>query len=389
MECLTAQEQTVLAYIDSHREEMLALWERLVCSESPSGDKEGVDRVGKLLAEALKQSGAVVRFVSNEVRGDVLCADWRPENPGKPIVFCGHMDTVFPLGTLAERPFRIESGKAFGPGVLDMKGGLVILVFVLRALREADYRLHPIRVILAPDEEIGHTRSCTKDTLLRYAAGAAAAFNFETGFPDGGIVVSRKGTCRFLFDVDGVEAHSGNCPEKGRNAIEEMAHKILALQALNDLPHGTSVNVGVISGGTVVNAVPGHCRIEVDVRYTSPALLDALLVRAREISDTVFVDGCSCTMTLQKTDLVMEESEAGLALFRQVGRAAERIGASPLKPIRSGGWSDSNLISSLGVPVVCAMGVCGEHNHTAHEYAIVDSLFERAKLAAVSILGLQ
>ena len=190
------------------------------------------------------------------------------------------------------------------------------------------------------------------------------------------------------MDVTGVAAHAGNCPEKGRNAIEEMSHKVLALQSLNDLEHGTSVNVGIITGGTVVNAIPGSCHVDVDVRYTKRELLDALLNKVNEIVNTNYVDGCSCTLTMQPISMVMERTESTMKLFHHVQETAKRIGYGDIKPIGSGGWSDSNILSSLGIPVICAMGVKGENNHTLEEYAIVDSLFERAKLAAISILRL-
>lgn len=389
MEELTRQEQQALACIDDHRAEMLALWERLVTTESPTEDKRGVDAVGRILGEELEKAGASVRFEKNEIRGDVLYARWGEENPGRPVIFTGHMDTVFPQGTLKDRPFCLRDGRAYGPGVLDMKAGLVIAVFALRALAAAGYRERPIHVLFAGDEEGGHRQSDTKAKFLRLSAGAAAAFNFETGFPDDGIVVSRKGCARFSLDVTGVEAHSGNCPEKGRSAVREMAHKILALENLNDLPNGTSVNVGVISGGTVVNAVPGSCHADVDVRYTQHSRMEAVLAAARKIADTCYTDGCTCVMTVQEPSVPMEENEANMALFRQVARAAQRIGYGPVHPIGSGGWSDSNLIASLGIPVVCAMGVRGEHNHTAREYAEVESLFARAKLAAAAVLGLE
>lgn len=389
MEELTRQEQRVLTYIDDHRAEMLALWERLVATESPTEDKRGVDAVGRILGKELEAAGARVEYLPNEVRGDLLHGEWGTGNPGKPIIFCGHMDTVFPLGTLEKRPFRLEDGRAYGPGILDMKAGLTIAVYVLKALQDAQYHDRPIRILFASDEEGGHRKSDSISYLQQLSRGAGAAFNFETGYPDDGIVVSRKGCARFSLDVTGVEAHSGNCPEKGRSAVREMAHKILALEDLNDLPNGTSVNVGVISGGTVVNAVPGSCHADVDVRYTQLSRMEAVLAAARKIADTCYTDGCTCTMTEPIVSVAMEETPGNTALFRHVQETARRIGYGDVKPIRSGGWSDSNLLSAEGVPVVCAMGVRGEHNHTTREYAEVESLFARAKLAAAAVLGLE
>ena len=211
-------------YIDSHRDEMLALWEQIVSIESGTGDKEGVDRVGAVLDTALKSAGVETSLIRMEHYGNLLTGVFGKENPGQPIVLIGHMDTVFAKGTLAKNPFRIdENGQAHGPGILDMKAGLVIAVYVLKALHEYGYDKRPIRVVFAGDEENGHRQTNAEDEIRRLCAGCAAAFNFETGFLDDGLVVGRKGSCRVTLTVHGVAAHAGNDPQRGRNAILEMA----------------------------------------------------------------------------------------------------------------------------------------------------------------------
>jgi len=385
MKKMTLQEQQIIAYIDSHREEMLALWEEIVSTESPTSDKQAVDTVGCILRRELEGAGAHVRVEKVETKGDVIYAEWGGGNPGKPIVLCGHMDTVFPKGTLQERPFCMKDGKAYGPGILDMKGGLVIAVYVIKALAAAGYCGRPLHTVFPGDEENGHRQSNVKDIVLRLVQGAGAAFNFETGFPSDGLVVGRKGSCRLSLDVTGVSAHAGNCPEDGRSAILEMAHKVIEIQKLNDLARGTSVNVGIISGGTVVNAIPGQCHIDIDIRYTKRELLDQTLEAIRNISDTSTVEDCSCKLTMQSISVVMETNDQIMELFEHVKQTAQDIGYGEVSPVCSGGWSDANLIADAGVPVICGMGVKGEFNHTPREYAVVESLFERAKLAAISI----
>lgn len=376
-------------WIDANRTQMLSLWERLVQTDSPTTEKAGADRVAQLLADALRDAGAEVELVANVQRGDLLHAEWGRDNPGRPVIFTGHMDTVFPAGETAERPFRIEDGRAYGPGVLDMKGGLTAAVFALRALKEAGFRGRPVRVLFVGDEESGHRFSDSKALYLRLAQGAAAALNFETGFEDGGIVTNRKGCARFRLEVTGVEAHSGNAANLGRSAIREMAHKILALEALSDPAAGLNVSVGTITGGTVVNAIPGFCKVEVDVRYLTQEQMERTLEAARLISGTCYTDGCTCRMLKQTPDLPMPESEGNLRLFSVVAKAAETLGAQPVHPMGVGGWSDSNLLASIGIPVVCAMGVQGKYNHTKREYAVVESLFARAGLAAATVIGLE
>lgn len=382
-------ENRIIEYIDAHRREMLQLWETITSTESPSVDKAGVDKVGEIIRRELEGIGASVRTEHVEKRGNVLVADWHAD-PAKPfLVFCGHMDTVFPLGAIRERPFTIDHGIVTGPGVLDMKGGLVIAVYVLKALESIGYHEYPVRVVFVGDEEQGHRQSDVGSRLPAYIRGAFAALNFETGFPSDGIVIGRKGSCRLSLDVTGVSAHAGNCPELGRNAIVEMSHKIPRIHALNDLARGTSVNVGIISGGTVVNAIPASCHIDIDIRYTDRRLLDDVLTKIKEISDTTFIDDCTCQLTMQSISVVMEPNEKNHVLFEHIRATAEDIGYGLVTPMTSGGWSDSNIISHEGIPVVCSMGVTGEFNHTKREYAICDSLFERAKLAAVSICRMQ
>ncbi len=380
------QEQSIVSYIDAHRDDMLAFWEKLVTTESPSPDKAAVDKVGAIIREELSAMGLEVHVEEVSERGNLICADWNRGTSGAPFIFCGHMDTVFPAGTLKERPFCLKGGKAYGPGILDMKGGLTIAVFVIKALAANGYQGHPIRILFAGDEETGHRQSDIKDRFPALVAGCCAGFNFETGFPSDGLVVGRKGSCRLGLDVTGVSAHAGNCPEDGRSAILEMAHKVIAIQALNDLEHGTSVNVGLISGGTVVNAIPGNCHIDIDIRYTKRELLDKTLEAIRKISDTNTVADCSCVMTMQSISVVMEQNEQIMALFEHVRETAADIGYGEVTPATSGGWSDSNLIANEGIPVLCSMGVKGEFNHTPREYAITESLFDRAKLAAISVL---
>jgi len=333
--------------------------------------------------------GMETRRVSMAEKGDLLHGQWGASHPGAPVLLCGHMDTVFRPGTLEKTPFSIREGAARGPGVLDMKAGLVIALYTIRALQSAGYDQRPLRVVFPGDEENGHRNSTAAQEIRRACRGCAAALNFETGYLSDGLVVGRKGSCRFSLEVTGVAAHSGNAPEQGRSAILEMAHKVIALQALNDLAQGTSLNVGVISGGTVVNSVPDRCRAEVDVRYTRESRLHDLLERARSIADTVYVEGCTTRFCLSSASAVMEDTDAVMALFRHIRRTAREIGYGEVIPIKVGGWSDASIIASEGVPVVCGLGARGEHNHTPEEYALVDSLFSRTRLAAASIICLE
>lgn len=376
-------------YIDSQREAMIGLWGRLVSMESGNSDKEGVDQVCELLRKELDASAVETEVIPMEKSGNLLTGVFHGERKEAPILLIGHMDTVFAKGTVEKNPFRIdEEGNAHGPGVLDMKAGLVIAVYVLRALEACGYEKRPIKIIFAGDEENGHRTSTAKGEIKKICKGCEAAFNFETGFLDDGLVIGRKGSCRVTLHTDGVASHAGNDPERGRNAILEMAHKVIEIQKLHDFAHGLFVNVGVIKGGTVPNAVPGECEIQIDLRYESMERLNQTLDRIREIAEASYVPDTKTSFSMTEPSDVMEASEANQRLFEHVKKAAEWIGYGEVKTKTVGGWSDSCIAASCGVPVVCAMGVKGANNHSMEEYAVVDTLFERAKLALASIITL-
>ena len=298
------------AYIDRHRDEMLSLWEKIVSIESGTPDKEGVDRVGAVLKDELESAGVETTVIPMERFGNLLTGVWHKEAAGQPIVLIGHMDTVFAKGTLEKNPFRIdENGNAHGPGVLDMKAGLVIAVYILKALHEYGYGKRPIRVVFAGDEENGHRQTNAESEIRKLCAGCAAAFNFETGFIDDGLVVGRKGSCRVTLTVHGVAAHAGNDPQRGRNAILEMAHKVIEIQKLHDFEHGLFVNVGVIQGGTVANAVAASCEVGIDIRYDSFERLEETLQAIKKIAETRTVPDTTADVTWTKPSTVMPVSE--------------------------------------------------------------------------------
>lgn len=380
--------EAALAYIDAHKEEMLALWEQLVSVESGSANKKGVDEVARRVAEALKASGARVETIEMEKKGNTVKAYFHEEAEGAPILLLGHMDTVFAEGTLAKNPFRIdEAGYAHGPGVVDMKGGPVIVAYLLRALEAIGYD-RPIRVLFSGDEEDGHRFSTGEAEIREFSKGCRAAFNFETGRMDDALVTGRMGAYRVHIEVNGVAAHCGNDPERGRSAILEMAHKVIEIQKLHDFENKRFVNVGTIQGGTVPNAIPDHCEVVVDIRFLDRPAIEEILKRIFEITETVHVEGTHAVATVTQRSEPMPMNEKNMALFEHVKRAAETIGYGEVYPKLVGGWSDSCLVAENDVPVICAMGVKGGNNHSMEEYAMVQSLFDRARLALASILTL-
>ena len=248
--------------IEAREPAMMDTWRKLVDRDCGPDNKDGVDAVGKEAAAFLENAGFSVHFHTYEKAGNMLVAEYGDMT--KPfIILTGHMDTVFMKGTAEERPFHVDGNRVTGPGALDMKGGMTILLHVAKLLTENGYDRYPIKIILAGDEETGHTNSGAAEDYLKEARGGVMGFNMETGFLDNRIVIERKGVAQYLFHFHGVGAHAGNNPEDGRSAVKELCHKVLDIEALTDRDKGTNVNVGVISGGTVANAIPedASCKV--------------------------------------------------------------------------------------------------------------------------------
>ena len=378
----------IASYVDAHREEMVSFWQEIVNMESGSQNKAGIDAVAARLGQALASEGASVKIVEMEKAGNMLVAEVGAGRNKPAVLFMGHMDTVFPLGTVAKRPFTIRDGKAYGPGALDMKGGIVAALFAIKALNAAGYTDRPLKVILAGDEEIAHANSNAADVFMQEAKGAAAAFNCETGFVDDAIVTGRKGTAVFTLEVKGVGVHAGNEPENGRSAILEISHKVIDIQNLTNWEQGTTFNVGVIEGGIVPNAVPGYAKIVVDIRYQDPALLPDIERQLAEVAAKQYVPDTTTTLTQTPGIAPMQTTDGVKQLFEVVKKTYAEMGLGTPYGKYVGGGSDSAYSVMAGVPTVCAMGVKGGRNHSPEEFAVVDTLYERAKLLAFCTLNL-
>lgn len=366
-------------WIDAHKDDMVDLWKQMVTIDSGIGVKEGGMEMGNLCAGILEKLGFSIRRVSYEKCGDTIIGE-RGDLSKPYTILMGHMDTVFFKGEPEKRPFTIKDGKAYGPGVLDMKGGVTILLYAVRFLLEAGYNRYRIKIILAGDEEVAHGNSTASADYEKEAKGAVMGFNLETGCVDNSVVIERKGVAQYLFEVDGVGAHAGNNPEDGRSAVEELAHKILDIQAETDWQEGTTVNCGVIAGGTVANAVPEHAWVKVDVRFKTTAGMERIEKAFQKIAKKQYVES---TTTCCKKLVVfppMERLESSEKLFERAEAIAEKYGFPKAKAIAVGGGSDSAHLTACGIPTLCALGVRGQFNHTEREWAEEESLFERTKL---------
>jgi glutamate carboxypeptidase len=357
--------------------EIVELLGELVRRESPSRDKAALDVLGTLLAERLIDLGASVENVPNAVGGDHVLGRFPRNSDLRPALVLGHFDTVWPRGTLERLPFRVgEEGHAFGPGVFDMKASLAILLAVIKQLRKSWELLpRPIWVLLTSDEEIGSPTS--RGLIEKLASQCAYALVLEPALADGGLKTSRKGVGRFRLEVEGKAAHAGVAPHDGRSAIVGLARQILKLETLQDLAAGTTINVGVIEGGTTPNVVPALASAEIDVRVASQAEESRIVSAFRSLASDM--EGIRLTITGSFNRPPMERTPAVSALFEQALEIGRRLNLE-LTEGSSGGGSDGNFTAAMGVPTLDGLGARGGGAHADDEHVIVASLPERAEL---------
>lgn len=382
--------QQIRRYIDEQRLPMMALWEELVNTESGTKQVEGVNAVCSILRREMERSGIATRAIPVENAGDMLVGEWNCECKEAPLLMIGHMDTVFKEGAARENPFRVdEEGMAHGPGVLDMKAGLVIALYAVKALMETGWKKRPIKFIFASDEENLHMFSNAKELFAKESEGALAAFNFETGYMDNRFVVGRNGGGPVIIQVHGKASHSGIAPEKGRSAVLEAAHKIVEIEAQNDIPRGRLINCGMVNGGMGENTIPDSCTIRIGVRFPNTTVRDEIFDILKKATEHSTVPDTTAELDLSRVMQCMDTTDGVMALFGHLKRTAADCGFGEIESFRVGGLSDSGITVACGVPTVCGMGVRGEGNHTPNEYADVESLYQRCILTACAAYTLE
>ena len=347
---------------------------RLVETESPSHDKAAVDRLGAIVAEEARRLGAEIEILPNQETGDHVVSRWGSGRDG--ILLLCHMDTVFPLGTLEKMPYRESDGKIFGPGTLDMKSGIVISLAAIEMAQQSGLN-RPITLLCTSDEEIGSHTSL--EPIERLAKDAALVLVLESALLDGSLKTWRKGVGEFWVRTKGRAAHAGGDHQLGRNAIEEMAHQIIAIQKLTDYARQTTLNVGVIRGGTVSNVVPEEAEIQVDVRVMQPGEWERLEAEMQNLKPILQDTSIEVRGGLNRPPMPFDETMK--ATFEKASAIAAGIGMQ-LKAGGTGGASDGNFVASLGIPVLDGMGAVGEGGHSEREFIFADSMEQKARLIA-------
>lgn len=376
----SATEQHILGWLEGRRDAMLELLEAIVDIDSGSHHKPGVDEVGKRLSEFFSLHSIRSETIPSQRFGDALRSHLGADK-SKPVLLMGHRDTVFPTGESVRRPFRIENGRAYGPGVADMKAGLVMNAFVFAAFSKFSPKT-PLMHLCTGDEEIGSPFS--RPIIEAEGRRARAVFNAEPGRTSGAVITGRKGGLFMRFDVAGKAAHSGANFEQGISAIEEIACKVIALHALTDFDKGVTVNVGTISGGQTVNTVAPHAWGEIDLRFVTPLDRDAAMQKIESIVKTSHVPGTRATLEIESEFLPFVETEAGLRLYRHYAACANEIGLSVPSEF-TGGCADSGFTANVGTPTLCATGPIGARAHSPDEFVDVLSIVPRAQALALAI----
>ena len=387
MEIQKADSRAIYEWLRTRERSIVRLLERMVKIESPSNEKAAVDRMGKLIAAEWKLRGARVSILRNRLQGDHIRAEisLSREKASGQILVLGHLDTVYPLGTLRKSPFRISSGRVFGPGTFDMKGGLAIALAAVDALRAM--RIAPCSRIVflwTSDEEIGSASS--RGAIEAEARKSKAVFVLEPAFgKDGRLKTQRKGVGEAEIIVSGRSAHAGIDPESGVNAVHELALQISRLREFNNPRRGIAVQANVVNGGTASNVVPERASAQIDLRVARVSDVSALNRKLRALRP--ILRGAKIEVKGGVNRPPMERTPESRRLFSLAQNLAREIGFK-LGEAATGGGSDGNFTAALGVPTLDGLGAVGEGAHSPRECVVLRALPQRAALLASLLASL-
>ncbi len=383
----TSLPDAVRASVARREPEMFALLRRIVDVNSFTANAPGCNQVADALEEAFKAQGLTVERVASPGAGDCLVARTKAcaratEGGGKQVLFCGHMDTVFAPDS-GFTAYEERGENVHGPGVIDMKGGLVAGLYALAALDDAKALDGiPVAFLCNADEETGSAHSAR--LIAAEAEKSAFALVFECGGMDHSVVTGRKGKATYRLEVEGQAGHAGNLGTAKSSAVLGLAHAVIALEGLNDAETGNTVNVGLVSGGTGANTVARRAEAMVDTRFMSAEAGRDLFLAARQAALAERVPGVSAELSVISGRPAWERTKGNARLLKVAQGAGRKLDMDVNDGFR-GGVSDANLIGAAGVPCLDGMGPLGEFDHSEREYMVRSSLPERAALAALTL----
>ena len=368
-----------LAFFEQRRDEMVATIRELVEIESPSDDKASVDRICEFVGQKFAALGGKIQVHRATEFGNHLQVDFAGKSSGKPVLLLGHYDTVYPIGTLSKMPCRLADGKLTGPGVLDMKTGIALMLHAIGALQTWHNCLpRPVSVLLVSDEEVGSDSSRPITESLAKEAATVLVLEPSYGLK-GALKTARKGVGDFQIKVTGKAAHAGLDFEKGVNAILELARQIEKVSEFTELASGLTVSVDIVSGGTRTNVIPAEAVAQVDARISRAK--DAARIEKKMRSLRPFNRKCKLEVTGGINRLPLERTPAVAALYEKAAAIARELGWK-LGEASVGGGSDGNITAGLGIPTLDGLGAVGDGAHAVHEHILISELPRRAALIA-------
>jgi glutamate carboxypeptidase len=362
--------------VRARRGEMLDTLKSIVELESPSADKAAVDRLVMHLRGRIGAAGGDIEELPQNDYGDLTIARWSGTEGQKPLLVMTHIDTVWPIGTLTRKPFEVDDTEARGPGIYDMKASIAMMLQALTFLRENDIVHRPLTWLINTEEEVGSPVS--RPVIERLASESEYVLVLEPPVaPNGALKTARKGVGMFTMQITGLAAHAGADPEKGVSATQELANQIHYLHGMTDFALGTTVNVGVVSGGTARNVVAAEATALIDLRVTTMAEADRVVksilsAEPRLPGSSVRVEGGLNRPPMERTNKIA-------AAFQQVRAAGQRLGLQ-LSEASTGGGSDGNFTAAIGATTIDGLGCTGDGAHAEHEHIALDGFVERTAL---------
>lgn len=379
--------EAIQAYITSHREEILKKYETLVNLEGHFSEKENVELARVFVQSEFEAEGFKCRIRSvGPNKAGILVGVLGETRPGKAIMFLGHIDTVHYTGSMgAFEPFYVEDGKAYGPGVYDMKGGILIALYTVKALNHIGFDACPIKILFAGEQEGDHIGTNADEIIQEESKNVKCALCLETGDMKNRLATVRKSQHTFFMTITGTGGHAGNDFADGGNAIHEAIYKSKEIMQLTDMEKGTTVSVTSIKAGGHITSIPDLCELVIDVRVITNAERNRIYHHIDKIANTTYVKGTHTTYTSYAAKFApLVETEDSLKFLGFLNRAAEENGLKPFGKAIRGGATDAGNAALGGATVLCACGVCGMHAHDKHECALIDSLFERCIIYATA-----
>jgi glutamate carboxypeptidase len=362
--------------VRARRGEMLNTLKTIVELESPSADKAAVDRLVAHLRERIGAAGGEVEALAHSDYGDLTIARWPGTEGQKPLLVMTHIDTVWPIGTLTRKPFSVDETEARGPGIYDMKASVAMMLQALTFLQENNVEHRPLTWLINTEEEVGSPVS--RPVIERLATESEYVLVLEPPVaPNGALKTARKGVGMFTMHITGLAAHAGADPEKGVSAIQELANQIQYLHGMTDFALGTTVNVGVVSGGTARNVVAAEATALIDLRVTTMAEADRVVKSI--LSAEPRLPGSQIRVEGGLNRPPMERSNKIAAAFQQVREAGQRLGLQ-LSEASTGGGSDGNFTAAIGATTIDGLGCTGDGAHAEHEHISLDGFVERTAL---------